>query len=505
MVVAFLREPHSFLPAAAFARSGTMLWVEYGRDVAEHTLRTRREHLRRAVRGFGLRESYAFRDEVLDALKPGRTAVLRWESCRSVILAAWREVEDKSFSGDQVRYIDESRNASLIKMYGGFRFVEADFVWLSKTLRATISADSLAIIQPRRQGKTLTATFISAVTFLTHPSGNVATFCPLFNQAAEWLNAFRSWVDLVQRHAYFGWTIEKEHAGRRLMVRQRSSGRVVTLTSHGSGSNERAAQSLRGVAANVILVNIDEFFFLVGAAYKVIIPAAANGATILATSSNPAQANVGADILEAVYPDSGRKIFRVLDWRPRCEGCKRIEMEQNIKIECRHLGIVQAPGNDVRSVTDQLRQKGLLEPLQAYDTEMLNAPPEGQATPLFEPEFVEEAFGLQHVPMDLGRATQTHFFVSCDPGSAVDRSDTAIVSGTFVYSGDSLEELHSENRFDTHLVVCIACFPYLYRRSLAFSSLSLLSTSCRRRLRRACISVAFSWAPRRSQRICELL
>jgi hypothetical protein len=208
-------------------------------------------------------------------------------------------------------------------------------------------------------------------------------------------------------------------------------------------------------------VNIDEFFFLVSAAYKVIIPSAANGAAIVATSSNPPRANVGADILSAVYPDSGRKIFQVLDWRPRCEGCKRIEMEQNIKIECQHLGIVQAPDNDVRSVTDMLRQKGLLEPLQAYDTEMLNAPPEGQATPAFEPELIEEAFGLhQEALIDSGRTSQTHFFISCDPGSAVERSDTAIVAGVFVYSCDGVEIIDSaSNRWETHLVVRIACLP----------------------------------------------
>lgn len=511
------RQPNSFVSvyilAVAARRRGYavtkwMQWAVYGREVADETLRRRREHLRSAVRSFGLRESYVFRDEVLAALRPGRTSVLRWEACRSAIVSRWREVEDKSFSSDQVRYIDESRNALLIKLYGGFQKVQADFVWLNHTLHATITRDSLAIIQPRRQGKTLTASFISTVTYLTQDDGNVATFCPLFNQAAEWLSAFRRWADLVRKDAYFGWSVEVEQSGKRLTARKRSTDRTVTLTTHGSGTQERAAQGLRGVAPNVMLVNIDEFFFLVGAAYKVIIPAAANGATILATSSNPARANIGADLLEAVYPDSGRKIFRVLDWRPRCEGCKRIEMEQNIKVECRHLGIVQAPDNDVRSVTDQLRQKGLLEPLQAYDTEMLNAPPEGQAMPLFEPEHVEEAFGLHQTPLDLGRATQTHIFVSCDPGSAVERSDTAIVTGTFVYGGDSLTEVDAaENRFDTHLVVRVACFPYRCASpDSPFSPLSLLSTPLRRLQRAQCGRVSFIRSrTRRSQRSCELL
>ena len=452
-----------------------MLWVAYGREVADDALRRRREHLLKRVAAFGTRESYTFRAEVLDALKPGRAAVLRWEACRSAMLAKWREDEDKSLSSEQVRYVDECRNALLIKMYGGLQMLQSDFAWLSRTLRVAFTSDSLAIIQPRRHGKTLTATLISAITFLTQPNGNISTFCPLFNQASEWIKAFRRWIELLHRHDYFGWTVEGELAGKRLDIRQRSSDRIVTLTVHGSGSNDHAAQSLRGVAANVILVNIDEFFFLVEGAYKVIIPSTANGATILATSSNPARVNIGADLLEAVYPDSGRKIFRVLDWRPLCAGCKRMEIEQDIKIECHHLGVVQAPDNDVRSVTDQLRQKGLLEPLNAYDTEMLNAPPDGRAIQHFESDQIEEAVGLHTPLLDLGRATQTHFFVACDPGSAAHRSDTAIVAGAFIFGGDGLESIDAtNNRFESHLVVCIACFPHGRRRILPLSLLSSL-------------------------------
>jgi hypothetical protein len=192
--------------------------------------------------------------------------------------------------------------------------------WLGATYGVHSVQDATAVIYPRRHGKTLTQTLVTAITLASQPHGNVIDYNPTNDQAKAWLKQAILFLGLLEKDEEFGFTTEQLLESKSVRIRAHFSGTANTINVYGNGTNERNAQNLRGSGANVLLVNMDEGLFFVDAAYKVILPVVANGAALVITSSMPPSETGAFNLTKALY-ETGRPVMRVLDWRRACQIC----------------------------------------------------------------------------------------------------------------------------------------------------------------------------------------
>lgn len=443
-------------------------WLEFADRAADDAIRERRDRVIEAVSTFGTRVSYEFRSEVLAARQSGRQSLLRWEDCRKKLTSIWRDA-GFSFSRDQESFIDLIRNSMIIKMYGGLDSAMNDLRWLREKFAIAELHDNNAITFPRRHGKTLTSTFAGAVTALTQLNGNVYGYNPLGNQAHEWLAQARDWLELLRNDPAYGFDIVSESRhDNDITIRPRALGGSSTtrIAAYGSASNERSAQGLRGSARNAFLIFVDEFWFIAAAAWRVILPGAANGAALVAVSSKPQTKTHNINLLSGQYPDLHQPVWHVLDWRPMCQACLNLERTRQAEVVCRHLGNNRPPEMHFRSESSVARLAGLMAPFGAYEAEMLNLQEPDPEQPVFDPAHVDACVG-DGAHLVSGLAAQTHFFVSVDPGTsrASGRSDTAITSGCFLLPTASSRHHHQQQSAGMQFIVR-APFLFLYRGGL---------------------------------------
>jgi hypothetical protein len=404
-------------------------WGRHLRRVVRHVSRERAHIAEVSVRNFGLREDYAFRPELVQQRRGGRLQLERWERCRARMVEQLAVRKGVRLSSDQVRLLDEIRNAMIVKMYGGIGNVKADLSWLRERLHIDEIHDTVAVVYPRRHGKTLMQTLASAITLLAVPTGNVVSYNPEASQARAWMTYCIDHLRLLKDDPEFGWSEVRATEGKFLCLSRRAGGDEVSVQAYGNATNRTNAQRLRGSGNYAYLINVDEGLFFHVEAFKVIWPTVANGAALVLTSSKPPNRQGSLDILSGRHPDTGEAAWRILDWRPRCELCKTLEEQRGGEVICRHLRGLPPPS--IRSRTDDIRQQALLAPIGAYDTEMQNLDALDPAQPVFDPASIDAAVGFNAREVRV-ETMQTHFFIGIDPGSSVTRSDTAITSISFV-------------------------------------------------------------------------
>jgi hypothetical protein len=447
-------------------------WGDFVLSVANRVDLDRKRQISKCLGNFGRREDYDYMPLVMHQGRVGRQRLLAWERCKVIVLNKIATEEGKYLSTDQEKLLDEYRSALALKMYAGIKGLLSDVNWLRETFGIRVAHDTKAIIYPRRHGKTFVQTIASAITLLSQRNGNVCAYNPLTGQAKAWLVECRKWLNYMKDDPEFGWTEISSSEGRYLRIRQKKAGAIVSIHVYGNATNKRNAQSLRGSGNNVMLVNIDEGLFFHVEAFKVILPAAANGAVLILTSSKPSEKNDAVDILKATYHDNGQLAWHILDWRPLCESCSDKEKHTGREVVCKHGA---KPPDHFRSYTDQERTMALMTPLNAYGSEMENISAANPARPAFDATAIDHCIGVESYTVPL-LERESHFFIAVDPGSTKGRSNTAITSFILSRRLPGLMDVPSDfSLFDGHLTVRI--FPIFVAFVIIFFLFLLLLPS----------------------------
>ncbi len=432
-------------------------WAPYLRRVSAAIRRQRMADRRERLSRFGEKMDYENRADLDEMSKPGRARLILFEDAWKLLLRQLYEREGKILSEDQEQLGKEMRNAMLIKFYGSLGDVEKDISWLrAKYGFAGEVYNTVAVLYPRRHGKTLVQALISACVLISQLGGNVMAYNYTGNHAKTWYDLCYKFLGYMRNDSRFGWH-EESRSGNKLIISQAiNNGRLAKLWVFGNASDGRKATSLRGTGEDAFLINLDEFAFFHDEAFKVIFPAAANGAALVLTSSRPPHKTTALDLLDEVT-ETGRATVHKLDWRRLCPLCRDLEQKTGRAIdECSHT--VRAPIH-FRSFLDTKRVISLLKPFgDAGRTEMQNETMGAIPIPLFEPVWIERAVG-KAAPRVSTMALSNHIFVGVDPGSPQHRSDTSIVSGCFVRSvagddGNYREYGDDVPLFNGHFVVC---------------------------------------------------
>ena len=91
--------------------------------------------------------------------------------------------------------------------YGNIDRVLDDFSWLH--IRYGVQRneiyDSLAVIYPRRHGKTLTETVVGVAVALAIPDGNVYVYNPTAEHAREWLSQAMRFLSYMKDDPIYGY------------------------------------------------------------------------------------------------------------------------------------------------------------------------------------------------------------------------------------------------------------------------------------------------------------
>lgn len=397
----------------------------YLKCAGDEILRVRRAKVDASLKTMMPREDYEYMPEVLQEAQPGRQRLVAWEDCRAKLLAKIASELDMRLSQDQTRLLEEIRNALLIKMYGNVQNVMGDLAWLRANYGVQSAYDAVAIIFPRRSGKTLTQTIASATTAVSQPRGNVLDFNPNWEQAKTWLAQTVRFMYMMKDDLRYGWTQVSDRASRDIVIYSLFYKCESSVHVYGNATNSRNAQNLRGTGNNAMLVNFDEGFFFSDEAYQVILPVVANGAAFVITSSMPVSDTSSFNLTKALN-ESGRPVMHVHNWSNACGDCLEKERRLKREITCRH-GTRQ-PSN-FRSKVDEKRLQALMKPFgaAAYNREILNTSAAATAFPVFDASLIDRRLGRE-APVVADTGELTHFFVGVDPGSASRRSDTGLVA-----------------------------------------------------------------------------
>ena len=434
-------------------------WAPYLRRVSAAIRRQRIAARRDRLQKFGEKDDYEDRADLKEMDKPGRTRLLLFEEAWKRLLRCLYEREGKILSEDQEQLAKEMRNAMLIKFYGSLGEVQKDITWLRANYGLTGEVyNTVAVLYPRRHGKTLVQALVSATVLVSQLGGNVMAYNYTGNHAKTWYDLCYKYLGYMRTDSRFGWH-EEARSGNKLIIAQTiNNGRLAKLWVFGNASDGRKATSLRGTGEDAFLINLDEFAFFHDEAFKVIFPAAANGAALVLTSSRPPFKTTALDLLEEVT-DTGRAAVHKLDWRRLCPICRDMEQKTGRAIdECSHT--VRAPIH-FRSFLDTKRVISLLKPFgDAGRTEMQNETMGAIPIPLFDAVWIERALG-RLAPRVSTMSLSNHFFTGFDPGSPQHKSDTAIMSVGFVrhVAGDDghYREFGDDTPlFNGQLVVCLA-------------------------------------------------
>lgn len=277
-------------------------------------------------------EDYEHRPELKAALRPGRQRLQLWEECRRVLLREMAKKKGWRLSHEQIRFLDEMRNASLVKMYeGDWHQLTADRQWLRDVFHIRHIKTVLQVTYPRRSGKTLVQTLYAAICMLTQPNGNMFAVSPKQVQARGWLNYLYGHLNLVRDHDHFGWEEKEYRAAEVLTIVANATGARVNCTSRGNASSAQHVDSLRGGGNDLFALLIDEFYFLCDEAYTVILPMAANGCSIQMGSSMALRQAKAYEMRNSTFAD-GEPIVYALDHRDRCDEC--IRKEADLQARC---------------------------------------------------------------------------------------------------------------------------------------------------------------------------
>jgi hypothetical protein len=167
---------------------------------------------------------------------------------------------------EQVRLFEFMRDTSLLKMYGGS--IEKYLRDLAYIRTVCPSAQelytSVAVILPRRSGKTMVQALVATCIVLSMPRGNVLTYNMTHAQAKTWFHTAYNYMMLLKDDSAFGWKIEHIEGGKSIRIIKTGSigggnHQQTGILVYGNAKDERNAQNLRGMT---LMILISTTFFL---------------------------------------------------------------------------------------------------------------------------------------------------------------------------------------------------------------------------------------------------
>jgi hypothetical protein len=117
----------------------------------------------------------------------------------------------------QEKLLKAARICLLKRMMGADVIHELDY--LKSRFGITVLKDSLAVIFPRRAGKTTIQTIIAACVAVSQPDGNVCCFNIKLRQSVSWLAQTIRWMELFQTSPEFHYTELKRSSNEFLKIR----------------------------------------------------------------------------------------------------------------------------------------------------------------------------------------------------------------------------------------------------------------------------------------------
>ena len=217
--------------------------------------------------------------------------------------------------------------------------------------------DTVAIVFPRRAGKTIVQCLAAAVIAVSQPDGNIAAFHLFGRQAESWLKQTQGFLELFLQDPEFAWVEVDRHMPERISIRAACAGTVNQISSF-PGAQAGSYDNKRGMGFKLFAGFFDEWAFFSVEAPKSLLPIFINGAAlIMATSVAMGGARSGTmAILDAVYPDGKRAVLEV-NMVQGCSACRAKGEAQR----CTH--IVARPQHFTRRV-HQRRLQALMAPFE---------------------------------------------------------------------------------------------------------------------------------------------
>ena len=254
------------------------MWDQWAQVTAQTVLLEREEALRDATRRFGRREEYAYSEEAVEAMQPGRQRLLMFEKCRARMLRANGQARTQKGHG----HPHELRADPPLQRHA--RHDALTHVWKRHSgLPEGHSICKRSGPKRRRRvhqgghypgttvGQDLDPDDGGRIALLSQPSGNVLNYNMVQSQALQWQNEVMSRCKLLENDPDFMHTIDNMHKGKYVVFNRTGTvkGNNTTLFVFGNARDERNAQNLRSTGNNALLVCMDEGLFFCQGAYKV--------------------------------------------------------------------------------------------------------------------------------------------------------------------------------------------------------------------------------------------
>jgi hypothetical protein len=320
----------------------------------------------------------------------------------------------------QARLLQAGRIVMLRRMFGSDIVNELDY--LRTRFGITKLDSSVAVLFPRRTGKTTAQTIIAACVLVSQPDGNVCCFNLRARQSKAWFSQTATWVEKFKNSDEFRYRELKRDGQEKLIIRN-CTGTDVELSSF-PGPADAEGSNFRGMGARIALMNIDEFFFIKPSVYPTILPLLVNGSALMLTSSqNKDPDSPIRKMINARYEDSGQDAVLRYNWLQACADCRAAKQDER----CTH--IEQQPQH-FQKQSDMRRVRALVEPFGdgGFDREMGNVTGRSWTDSVFEEDWINCLADAGN-DIHLGTLNRefSHVFLALDPAGE-GFSKNAIVS-----------------------------------------------------------------------------
>lgn len=308
----------------------------------------------------------------------------------------------------QARLLQAGRIIMLRRMFGAEIVNEVEY--LRRRFGITKLDSSVAVLFPRRSGKTTAQTVIAACVLVSQPDGNVCCFNLKSRQSKAWFSQTWKWVEKFQQSDEFRFRVLQRNGQEKVVIRN-CTGTDCELSSY-PGPADAEGSNFRGMGARIALMNIDEFFFIRPSVYPTILPLLVNGAALMLTSSqNKDPDNPIRRMINAKYEDSGEDAVLRFNWLQACSDCRIAKQEER----CTH--IAQQPQH-FQKRADLRRVRALTEPFGdgGFEREMGNVTGRSWIDSVFEEDWVASlADERNHVDLNSLNREFSHVFLTLDP------------------------------------------------------------------------------------------
>ena len=222
----------------------------------------------------------------------------------------------------QHRLLQAARIVLLKRMFGSE--LESEIDYLRTRFGITELHQNVAILFPRRSGKTTVQTIVAACILVSQVDGNVVTFNTRSRQGQMWLAQTVRWIHIFRDSEEFRFKDSGEGLGlwkNEKYTLINSQGSKVCVASL-PGPSDDEGSNFRGLGERLMLMNVDEFFFIKESVYPTILPLLNNGAALMLTSSQAKDPE--SPIVKMIYQkfSNGKDAVLRFDWRQSCVDCK---------------------------------------------------------------------------------------------------------------------------------------------------------------------------------------